>query len=105
VFLGEKAAAGVQVTFTEVQPAVAARAAGGNARVMPDGSYALYGPRAGLKPGRYVVTFNLAQPIVNDGAPRDNPVPEKYRQAATTPYRVEVKADVKNEFNFKIELE
>ncbi len=106
VFLGEKPAAGLSVTFTEILAAgVEAKAATGNSRVMPDGSYAIYAPRgaAGLKPGRYAVTFTLAAPIVNEGKPRDNPVPEKYRQVNTTPHRVEVKAEGKNEFNFTIE--
>lgn len=109
VFLGEKPAEGVAVTFTEILPAgVAAKAATGNSRVTPDGSYAIYAPRgaAGLKPGRYAVTFTLAQPIVNDvKQPPTNPVPEKYRQVTTTPYRVEVKSEGKNEFTFKIEPE
>jgi serine/threonine-protein phosphatase CPPED1 len=108
VFLGEKPAVGVAVTFTEIlAEGAAAKAATGNARVMADGSFMMYGPRGatGLKAGRYVVTFNVAQPIVIDGKARDNPVPEKYRQVTTTPYRVEVKADGKNEFTFKIEPE
>ena len=34
---------------------------------------------------------------------KDNPVPEKYRAIDKTPYRVEVKPDVRNRFEFKLE--
>lgn len=108
VTLGDKPAAGVMVMFTEISAdgAPAARAVG-NSRVAADGSYLIYAPRgaSGLKPGRYAVTFTLAQPIVNGPNPPENPVPEKYRQTNTTPHRVEVKAGGKNEFDFKIESE
>jgi hypothetical protein len=73
--------------------------------VTPEGAFTAYQfrGRSGLKPGKYAVTFEPAAPLIQDGKMRDNPVPEKYRAINTTPYRVEVKADVRNKFEFKLE--
>jgi hypothetical protein len=109
-------AAGWQVQFVEI-PAPDAPPppvpAGGRAvrppggLVMADGSFKVYQSRgpAGLKAGRYAVTFAPAAGLIDDGKKRDNPVPEKYRALNTTPFRVEVRADVRNKFEFKVEAE
>jgi hypothetical protein len=79
----------------------------GNGIVQADGAFKVYQSRgpAGLKAGRYAVTFSPYLGSIVDNAKKDNPVPEKYRAVNTTPYRIEVKADVRNRFEFKIEKE
>lgn len=102
-----KPAAGVQVNFTQVKGEGEPAALGptGSGRVGLDGAFVVYQTRgpAGLVPGRYAVTFALAPTLIQDGKPRENPIPEKYQALNKTPYRVDVKADVRNRFEFKIE--
>ena len=73
--------------------------------VQLDGSYTVQQHRgpAGLKAGRYAVTFAPTTALLLDNRKKDNPVPEQYRDAKTTPYTVEVKKDVRNRFDFKLE--
>jgi 3',5'-cyclic AMP phosphodiesterase CpdA len=105
VLLNGKPAVNVQVKFTEI---VGMEPFTGTAKVTPDGTFAIYGTRreaAGLKPGRYAVTFEPAAPLVVDPAaapPAENPIPEKYRNLTTTPFRVTVEADKANKFEFKL---
>ena len=114
VILNGKPAAGLQVLFNEIpdpnnpppkQPAGEGQRAVPNARVALDGAFTAYQSRGlpGLKPGKYAVTFAPAAPLIDDGKKRDNPVPEKYRAIDKTPYKVEVKPDVRNRFEFKLE--
>ena len=80
---------------------------GGTGILTLDGSFTVYQHRgpAGLKAGRYAVTFAPTAAFIIDNRKKDNPVPEKYRDAKTTPYQVEVKKDVRNRFEFKIDGE
>jgi serine/threonine-protein phosphatase CPPED1 len=113
--LKDMPARGLQVQFFEIgaAPAQPAPKDGrptpptGSGLVSSDGSFKVYQFRgsAGLKPGKYAVTFAPAAGVVVDNVKRDNPVPEKYRAANTTPFRVEVKADMRNRFEFKLEAE
>ena len=106
VTLAGKPADTLQVVFTGItgdQAPASARPAG-SARIQADGRFTVYQNRgaAGLKPGRYAVTFAPAAGLIDDGKKADNPVPEKYRQLNTTPLRIEVKADVRNRFAFEL---
>jgi hypothetical protein len=113
VLLNDKPAGGLQVQFIEIgvppppPPKGGGRTGPPSGLVSPDGTFKAYqfrGP-AGLKAGQYAVTFAPAPGLIVDGKMKDNPVPEKYRAANTTPLRIEVKADVKNKFEFKLEVE
>jgi serine/threonine-protein phosphatase CPPED1 len=107
VSIGGRPAELIQVTFTgltgDAVPAANTRPAG-TAKVLTEGRFAVYQNRgaAGLKPGRYAVTFAPAPGLIDDGRKRDNPVPERYRALNTTPLRVEVKADTRNVFAFDL---
>jgi hypothetical protein len=107
VKLGDLPGFGLQVNFTEIKPEGQPQTptVAGTARVGIDGLFTVYQSRgnAGLKPGRYVVTFAPASALIQDGKMRENPVPEKYRTFTTTPYRVDVKADQRNRFEFQLE--
>lgn len=108
VTLRGKPAAGLSVLFTPIQAGGAGKnPATADARVREDGTFDLRGSGlseiAGLKPGRYAVTFALAQPLVIDGQPRENPIAERYQRLNTTPFRVEVTADGPNRFPFDLE--
>jgi hypothetical protein len=104
---------GLQVQFVEVgapPPKAKGKAnqpPGGNGLVMADGTFKVYQNRgpAGLKGGNYTVTFAPAPGLIVAEKRPENPVPEKYRSAANTPYRVEVKADMRNRFEFKLDSE
>ncbi len=114
VTLNGKPATGLQVIFTEIIPNAntdpaktgsARKAYSGNSRIAADGTYIVYANRSvrGLKPGRYAVTFAAAPSlIVEPNRNAENPVPEKYRGLSTTPFRIEVKAGVRNEFDFDL---
>jgi hypothetical protein len=80
---------------------------GGTGILRLDGSYTVQQHRGpiGLKTGRYAVTFAPTTNLVLDNRKQDNRVPEKYRDAKTTPFQVEVKKDVRNRFDFKLESE
>jgi hypothetical protein len=80
---------------------------GGSAILRLDGSYTVQQHRGptGLKAGRYAVTFAPTTPLTVDNREKENPVPEKYRDPKTTPFQVEVKKDVRNRFDFKLERE
>ncbi len=80
---------------------------GGTGILRLDGSYTVQQHRGptGLKAGRYAVTFAPSPAFLVDNRNKDNPVPEKYRDATTTPYRVDVKKDVRNRFDFKLDGE
>jgi hypothetical protein len=114
VTLDGKPAAGLQVVFHEIpadgktppkQPDGGSVRGAPGGRVTPEGTFTAYQFRgvSGLKPGKYAVTFEPAVPLVVDGKQKDNPVPEKYRAINTTPFRVEVKSDARNKFEFKLE--
>jgi hypothetical protein len=106
-----KPAFGLQVQFAQLdappQNGRRNQPPGGTGLVMADGTFKVYqyrGP-AGLKMGKYAVTFAPAPGLIVAEKRPENPVPEKYRSAANTPYRVEIKADMRNRFEFKIESE
>jgi len=88
-------------------PAVAPALVTGSSRIGSDGGYNVYGNRgtAGLRPGRYAVTFVPSPPLIVDAkaAAAENPVPEKYRALTTTPFRVEVTKGGPNTFDFALE--
>ncbi len=79
----------------------------GSSRIGSDGGYTIYGNRgtAGLRPGRYAVTFAPSENLIIDAtaAKPDNPVPEKYRTLNATPFRVEVTKGGPNTFDFAVE--
>ncbi len=106
VTLDGKPAAGLTVKFTEIV-GEGKVASSGLARITQDGTFTIYGPRkgAGLKAGRYAVTFDMAPGIVIDmKAPMaENRVPEKYRMLNTTPFREDVKENTANRFTFILE--
>lgn len=101
-----KPASGLLVKFTEIVEGEATPFTG-NSKTTFDGTYAIYSMRmrAGLKPGKYAVTFEPAQPLVIDSKakPIENTIPEKYRELSTTPIRVEVKEGQPNRIDLKIE--
>jgi hypothetical protein len=111
--LNDKPAAGIQVNFTAIraegdpEPPAPERTPTSppSGRIGADGAFTVYQYRgaAGLKPGRYAVTFDLAPTLIVTEKKPDNPVPEKYRTVTKTPFRVEVKADGRNRFEFKLE--
>jgi hypothetical protein len=113
VTMNGKPVTGLQVQFIPLdEPAPRANAPeyslpGGMGLLQLDGSFTVYQHRgpAGLKAGRYAVTFAPTTSLIIDSTKKDNPVPEKYRAANTTPYRVEVKVDVRNRFEFKLDKE
>jgi hypothetical protein len=110
VTLNGKSARGLQVQFAELGAAPTRRgnqSTGGSALVNADGSFKVFQNRgpAGLKAGRYTVTFAPAAGLIVDGTKAENLVPAQYRSAQTTPYRVEIKADMRNKFEFKLESE
>jgi hypothetical protein len=113
VTLNGKPAAGLQVLFNGIraegdpEPAPGAGRQSPSGRIGADGAFTVFQYRgaAGLKPGRYAVTFEQSPQLIVDGQKADNPVPEKYRTVTKTPYRVEVKADQRNRFEFKLESE
>jgi hypothetical protein len=80
---------------------------GGTGILRLDGSYTVYQHRGpvGLKAGQYAVTFAPTTALTIDNGKKDNPVPEKYRDVKTTPYKIEVKKDIRNRFDFKLEGE
>jgi len=91
---------GLQVNFL-----TAGAAAAGTSRLDGDGRFSIYPNRggAGLKAGKYFVTVSLAEPLVIDPEVKPvNPVPEKYRAKATTPFAIEVTATGANEFVFEV---
>jgi hypothetical protein len=111
VTLNGKPTAGLQVQFAEIGAPPARHGnqpPGGVGLVGADGKFKVYqyrGP-AGLKAAQYSVTVAPSRGlIVVDGKRPENPVPEKYRSATTPPFRVEVKADIRNRFEFKLEAE
>jgi serine/threonine-protein phosphatase CPPED1 len=79
----------------------------GASKVFADGTFNIYTNRGaqGLAPGRYAVTFTLAESLVIDpkAEKAENPIPEKYRALNTTPLRIEVKKDGSNKFEFVLE--
>lgn len=95
------------LTFTQVVEGDA-KPLTATAKTTLDGSFAVYPARIApsLKPGKYVVTVSAAEPIPVDAKapPRETTVPEKYRSVTTTPWTVEVKADVSNRFELVIEV-
>ncbi|QVL31300.1 metallophosphoesterase [Telmatocola sphagniphila] len=113
VTMNGKPVTGLQAQFIPLdEPAPRANAPeyslpGGMGLLQLDGSFTVYQHRgpAGLKAGRYAVTFAPTTSLIIDSTKKDNPVPEKYRAANTTPYRVEVKVDVRNRFEFKLDKE
>ncbi len=78
---------------------------GGSGILRLDGSYTVYQHRGpvGLKAGRYAVTLAPTTDFIIDNRNKENPVPEKYRDAKTTPWQVEAKKDVRNRFDLKLE--
>jgi hypothetical protein len=112
VTMDGKPVTGLQVQFTpldEPAPKGAREYAlpGGMGILRLDGSYTVQQHRgpAGLKAGRYAVTFAPTTSMIIENRNKENPVPEKYRDAKTTPFTVEVKKDVRNRFEFKLESE
>jgi hypothetical protein len=111
VTLDGKPAAGWRVQFTEPGAGPMGRGnqpPGGAGLVAADGTFKVYQHRgpAGLKAGKYVVTFGPAPGLVVAERPPANPVPERYRYPTTTPYvGVEVKPDVRNKFEFRLTTE
>jgi hypothetical protein len=108
VTLHGKPAPGLQIQFVEVgaeAPRRGSQPPGGSGLVNADGTFKIFQHRgpAGLKAGHYTVTFAPAAGLIVDGTKKENPVPEQYRSARTTPYRVEVKPDVRNKFEFKLQ--
>jgi hypothetical protein len=109
VTIDGKPATGITATFIpldEPPPAKdATKSVPPSGLVLRDGTYTAYQNRgpAGLKPGRYAITFAPATPQIVDGKMKENPVPEKYRAANTTPLRIDVKAERINSFDFKLE--
>ena len=101
-----KPAVGLLVKFTQIVEGNAVPQIG-NSKTALDGTFAIYGVRgaAGLKPGRYAVTFETAGPLVIDATakPVESTVPENYRALNTTPLRVEVKDGQPSRFELKIE--
>lgn len=76
-----------------------------SARVKADGSFAIYGRRGvPVKPGKYFVTFEPAPSLIEDPSADKtlNPVPEKYRKLATTPFTAQVKDGGPNHFEFDV---
>ena len=72
-----------------------------------DGKFKVYQHRgpAGLKAGQYFVTVAPTRGLIVEGIGPENPVPTQYRSATTTPLRVQVNADMRNRFEFKLEAE
>lgn len=91
----------LQVNFLTATGATSA----GNSRLDGEGRFSIYPNRggAGLKAGKYLVTISVADPLVIDpGVKLENPIPEKYRAKATTPFQIEVTATGENAFKFEI---
>lgn len=97
----------LQLNFTEIV-AGGEKPFTGSARTALDGSFAVYGAKAGegLKPGRYAVTLTAAEPLVVDpkATPREVAIPAKYAALNTTPWRVDVKAGTPNRFELVVEV-
>jgi 5-hydroxyisourate hydrolase-like protein (transthyretin family) len=108
VTLNGKPASGLLVKFTQIVEGEETPFTG-SSKTGLDGTYSIYGTRktAGLKPGKYAVTFDTAAPLVIDtkAAPIENRVPEKYRALNTTPIRVEVRDGSTNRFDLNLEEE
>jgi len=111
VTLNGKPAAGLQVQFAEIGAPPPARRGdrppGGVGLVGADGKFKVYQHRgpAGLKAGQYFVTVAPTRGLILNGRSPENPVPTQYRSAATTPIRVQVNADMRNRFEFKLQAE
>jgi hypothetical protein len=109
VTLNGKPVAGLQVQFAEVGAPARGRggnqARGGVGLVGADGKFKVAQPggATGLRAGQYTVTVTANRGLIVDGMRVENPVPEKYRSATTTPLRVEVKTDVRNKFEFNLD--
>jgi predicted phosphodiesterase len=108
VTLNGQPVAGLQVQFVEIGAPPAGRGnqtRGGVGLVGADGKFKVYDNRgpAGLRAAQYSVTVVPARGLIVDGMRPENPVPEKYRSATTTPFRVEVKVDMRNKFEFNLE--
>jgi hypothetical protein len=91
----------LQVNFLTATGATSA----GNSRLDAEGRFSIYPNRggAGIKAGKYLVTVSLADPLVVDPEVKlENPIPEKYRAKATTPFEIEVTATGENAFKFEI---
>jgi hypothetical protein len=112
VTMNGKPITGLQVQFIPLDEAVPKGVPeyslpGGTGILRLDGSFTVHQHRGpvGLKAGRYAVTFAPTNSLTIDNRDKDNPVPEKYRDAKTTPYQIEIKKDVRNRFEFKLESE